>query len=226
MTACAMAKACRGQHRQRIGACRRRGGFADAEPVGLVPKRRGLHLRSPAGLDLTHMPMVIDFDESWYIKPETAVMARWPTRRRHRRATSARGDRRRHRRRAHRDGDDPRSGASRTSGRASRLRCRQNLVVGTTPVEGFFWLASQAATASRPAGRTAGRQPGVARNVDMDTIRAFAKRHCRRRGSHDGDRKVTDCRPGLTSPWRRRPPWSHLKRGPASCLRSQQRSRT
>ena len=46
-------------------------GFAGAEPVGLVPKRRtAFTFDSPAGLDLAHMPMVIDFDESWYIKPE------------------------------------------------------------------------------------------------------------------------------------------------------------
>lgn len=45
--------------------------MAGAEPVGLVPKRRtAFTFDSPAGLDLTHMPMVIDFDESWYIKPE------------------------------------------------------------------------------------------------------------------------------------------------------------
>jgi len=45
--------------------------FAGAEPVGLVPKRRtAFTFDSPAGLDLAHMPMVIDFDESWYIKPE------------------------------------------------------------------------------------------------------------------------------------------------------------
>ena len=25
---------------------------------------------APAGIDLAHLPMVIDFDETWYIKPE------------------------------------------------------------------------------------------------------------------------------------------------------------
>ena len=46
-------------------------GLAGAHPVGLVPKRRtAFTFDSPAGLDLAHMPMVIDFDESWYIKPE------------------------------------------------------------------------------------------------------------------------------------------------------------
>lgn len=45
--------------------------MAGAAPVGLVPKRRtAFTFDSPAGLDLAHMPMVIDFDESWYMKPE------------------------------------------------------------------------------------------------------------------------------------------------------------
>jgi D-arginine dehydrogenase len=45
--------------------------LADAKPVGLVPKRRtAFTFDAPAGLDLTHLPMVIDFDETWYIKPE------------------------------------------------------------------------------------------------------------------------------------------------------------
>lgn len=45
--------------------------LAGAEPVGLVPKRRtAFTFDAPPGLDLAHMPMAIDFDESWYIKPE------------------------------------------------------------------------------------------------------------------------------------------------------------
>ena len=47
------------------------GGLAGAHPVGLVPKRRtAFTFDAPAGLDLAHLPMVIDFDESWYVKPE------------------------------------------------------------------------------------------------------------------------------------------------------------
>jgi len=47
------------------------GGLAGAQPVGLVPKRRtAFTFDAPSGLDLVNMPMVIDFDESWYIKPE------------------------------------------------------------------------------------------------------------------------------------------------------------
>jgi D-arginine dehydrogenase len=46
-------------------------GLAGARPVGLVPKRRtAFTFDAPAGVDLARMPAVIDFDESWYIKPE------------------------------------------------------------------------------------------------------------------------------------------------------------
>jgi D-arginine dehydrogenase len=46
-------------------------GLAGASPVGLVPKRRtAFTFDAPAGLALAAMPMVIDFDETWYIKPE------------------------------------------------------------------------------------------------------------------------------------------------------------
>jgi D-arginine dehydrogenase len=45
--------------------------LAGAKPVGLVPKRRtAFTFDAPAGLDLAHLPMVIDFDETWYVKPE------------------------------------------------------------------------------------------------------------------------------------------------------------
>ena len=47
------------------------GALAGAAPVGLVPKRRtAFTFEAPADLDLKAMPMVIDFDESWYFKPE------------------------------------------------------------------------------------------------------------------------------------------------------------
>jgi len=46
-------------------------GLAGAKPVGLVPKRRtAFTFDAPAGMALAAMPMVIDFDETWYIKPE------------------------------------------------------------------------------------------------------------------------------------------------------------
>ncbi len=47
------------------------GALAGAAPIGLVPKRRtAFTFEAPADLDLHAMPMVIDFDESWYFKPE------------------------------------------------------------------------------------------------------------------------------------------------------------
>ena len=47
------------------------GALAGCTPVGLVPKRRtAFTFDAPQGLDLTPLPMVIDFDETWYIKPE------------------------------------------------------------------------------------------------------------------------------------------------------------
>jgi D-arginine dehydrogenase len=47
------------------------GGLAGCVPVGLVPKRRtAFTFDAPPGLDIAKLPMVIDFDETWYIKPE------------------------------------------------------------------------------------------------------------------------------------------------------------
>jgi D-arginine dehydrogenase len=45
--------------------------LAGARAVGLVPKRRtAFTFDAPPGLSLSTMPAVIDFDETWYIKPE------------------------------------------------------------------------------------------------------------------------------------------------------------
>jgi D-arginine dehydrogenase len=45
--------------------------LAGVTPVGLVPKRRtAFTFDAPAGAALEAMPMVIDFDENWYFKPE------------------------------------------------------------------------------------------------------------------------------------------------------------
>jgi D-arginine dehydrogenase len=45
--------------------------LAGATPVGLVPKRRtAFTFDSPPGLDIEHLPMAIDFDETFYFKPE------------------------------------------------------------------------------------------------------------------------------------------------------------
>ncbi len=45
--------------------------LAGARPVGLVPKRRtAFTFDSPPGLDISKLPMALDFEESWYFKPE------------------------------------------------------------------------------------------------------------------------------------------------------------
>jgi D-arginine dehydrogenase len=45
--------------------------LAGAKSVGLVPKRRtAFTFDAPPGVPLASLPAVIDFDESWYIKPE------------------------------------------------------------------------------------------------------------------------------------------------------------
>jgi len=45
--------------------------LAGAKPVGLVPKRRtAFTFDSPTGLAIEHLPMAIDFDETFYFKPE------------------------------------------------------------------------------------------------------------------------------------------------------------
>ncbi|MFI5002768.1 MAG: NAD(P)/FAD-dependent oxidoreductase [Reyranellales bacterium] len=55
-------------------------GLAGARPVGLVPKRRtAFTFDAPAPFDLVAMPMVIDFDETWYIKPEVGQFLGSPT---------------------------------------------------------------------------------------------------------------------------------------------------
>ena len=47
------------------------GQMARAEEIGLVPKRRtALLIDPPAGLDLAKMPMTIDIEEAFYLKPE------------------------------------------------------------------------------------------------------------------------------------------------------------
>jgi D-arginine dehydrogenase len=47
------------------------GELAGARKVGLVPKRRtAFTFDSPSGLDLAPLPMAIDFDETFYFKPE------------------------------------------------------------------------------------------------------------------------------------------------------------
>ena len=47
------------------------GGLAGAKTIGLVPKRRtAFTFDAPPGVDIAALPMTIDFDESFYFKPE------------------------------------------------------------------------------------------------------------------------------------------------------------
>ena len=47
------------------------GGLAGAKTIGLAPKRRtAFTFDAPNGLDIAPLPMTIDFDESFYFKPE------------------------------------------------------------------------------------------------------------------------------------------------------------
>ena len=124
------------------------GGLADAKPVGLVPKRRtAFTFDSPPGLDLAALPMAIDFDETWYIKPEVGQFLGSPADE----TPSPPCD-------AQPEEIDIATAVDRieTATTLQILRIKnkwaglrsfvadKNLVVGYDPaVEGFFWLAGQ-----------------------------------------------------------------------------------
>jgi D-arginine dehydrogenase len=47
------------------------GAMAGARPIGLVPKRRtAFTFDAPQGIDIAHLPIVVDLAESFYFKPE------------------------------------------------------------------------------------------------------------------------------------------------------------
>jgi D-arginine dehydrogenase len=51
--------------------CDEIGRMAGAKPIGLVPKRRtAFTFSGPADLDYNHLPMALDADEEFYVKPE------------------------------------------------------------------------------------------------------------------------------------------------------------
>jgi D-arginine dehydrogenase len=136
-------------------------GLAGARPVGLVPKRRtAFTFDAPAGLDLAHLPMVIDFDESWYFKPEVGQFLASPADE----TPSPPCD-------AQPEEIDIAIAVERIE-TATTLQIRRiknkwaglrsfvadkNLVVGYDPaVEGFFWLAGQGGYGIQ-TGESAGR---------------------------------------------------------------------
>jgi D-arginine dehydrogenase len=123
-------------------------GLAGAKPVGLVPKRRtAFTFDGPAGLDLAPLPAVIDFDETWYIKPEVGQLLGSPADE----TPSAPCD-------TQPEEMDIAIAVDRietwTTLQIRRIKNKwaglrsfvadKNLVVGYDPsVEGFFWLAAQ-----------------------------------------------------------------------------------
>jgi D-arginine dehydrogenase len=122
-------------------------GLAGAKPVGLVPKRRtAFTFDAPSGLAIETMPMVIDFDESWYFKPEVGQFLASPADE----TPSPPCD-------AQPDEMDIAIAVDRietaTTLQIRRLKNKwaglrsfvpdKNLVVGYDTVPGFFWLAGQ-----------------------------------------------------------------------------------
>ena len=123
-------------------------GLAGAAVVGLVPKRRtAFTFDAPVGIDLARLPMVIDFDETWYVKPEVGQFLVSPADE----TPSAPCD-------AQPEELDIAIAVDRietsTTLRVARIKNKwaglrsfvadQNLVVGNDPtVDGFFWLAGQ-----------------------------------------------------------------------------------
>ncbi|HYD05525.1 MAG TPA: FAD-dependent oxidoreductase [Reyranella sp.] len=124
------------------------GGLAGARPVGLVPKRRtAFTFDAPPGLDLARLPMAIDFDETFYFKPEVGQFLASPADE----TPSPPCD-------AQPEEIDIAVAVERIE-QATTLQIRRirnkwaglrsfvadkNLVVGHDPaVEGFFWLAGQ-----------------------------------------------------------------------------------
>ena len=50
-------------------------GLAGVAPIGLVPKRRAAFtFAPPAGVDITHWPLVIGASHDWYIKPDAGML--------------------------------------------------------------------------------------------------------------------------------------------------------
>jgi D-arginine dehydrogenase len=124
------------------------GKLAGARPVGLVPKRRtAFTFDAPAGLDLTHMPMVIDFDETWYVKPEVGQFLGSPADETPSPPCDAQPEEMDIAIAVDRIETATTLAIRRIKNKWAGLRSfvsDKNLVVGYDPtVEGFFWLAGQ-----------------------------------------------------------------------------------
>jgi D-arginine dehydrogenase len=124
------------------------GGLAGACPVGLVPKRRtAFTFDSPVGLDLAAMPMAIDFDESFYFKPEVGQFLASPADETPSPPCDAQPEELDIAVAVERIESATTLQIRRIKNKWAGLRSfvkDKNLVVGFDPsVEGFFWLAGQ-----------------------------------------------------------------------------------
>jgi D-arginine dehydrogenase len=123
-------------------------GLAGAKPVGLVPKRRtAFTFDAPQGLDLAPLPAVIDFDETWYIKPEVGQLLGSPADETPSPPCDAQPEEMDIAIAVDRIETSTTLQIRRIKNKWAGLRsfvADKNLVVGYDPsVEGFFWLAGQ-----------------------------------------------------------------------------------
>ncbi len=123
-------------------------GLAGAKPVGLVPKRRtAFTFDAPAGVALASLPAVIDFDESWYIKPEVGQILGSPADETPSPPCDAQPEELDIAVAVDRIQTSTTLQIARIKNKWAGLRSfvsDKNLVVGYDPaVEGFFWLAGQ-----------------------------------------------------------------------------------
>ncbi|MFO1163221.1 MAG: FAD-binding oxidoreductase [Reyranellaceae bacterium] len=137
------------------------GGLAGAAPVALVPKRRtAFTFDAPHGLDLARMPMAIDFDESWYIKPEVGQFLGSPADETPSPPCDAQPEEMDIAIAVDRIETSTSLQIRRIKNKWAGLRsfvADKNLVVGYDPaVEGFFWLAGQGGYGIQ-TGEAAGR---------------------------------------------------------------------
>jgi D-arginine dehydrogenase len=136
-------------------------GLAGAAPVGLVPKRRtAFTFDAPPGLDLARLPMAIDFDETWYIKPEVGQFLGSPADETPSPPCDAQPEELDIAIAVERIETATTLSIRRIKNKWAGLRsfvADKNLVVGHDPkVEGFFWLAGQGGYGIQ-TGEAAGR---------------------------------------------------------------------
>jgi len=122
--------------------------LAGVRKIGLVPKRRtAFTFDAPAGLDLAHLPMAIDFDETFYFKPEVGQFLASPADETPSPPCDAQPEELDIAVAVERIETATTLQIRRIKNKWAGLRsfvADKNLVVGYDPaVEGFFWLAGQ-----------------------------------------------------------------------------------